>query len=100
MKPEPYSSQSLDNTVMRFTAPWCRPCRIYGPVFDQVLTERPETAVVIDVDEHPDVAERFAVQGLPTTVITKDGEVVIRMVGLRPSATLIEMLNKTHAADD
>ena len=61
-------TQDLDNTVVRFTAEWCGPCKAFAPVFDKIASQSDDTFVVVDVDEHPQVAQNYRVMSIPTVV--------------------------------
>lgn len=75
-------------------APWCGPCKQMEPVLEAVAKRFRGQLVVakVDVDEHPEVSQRFAVQGIPTLLLVDDGEVVDRVVGAVPQARLIQRL--------
>lgn len=72
--------------VIRFTASWCGPCRMYKPVFDEVEKEMADSGIVfqtVDIDEDKsNRAEQYAVRGVPTTVLIKENEVVDTIVGV------------------
>ena len=72
--------------VIRFTASWCGPCRMYKPVFDEVEKEMVDSGIVfqtVDIDENKsNRAEQYAVRGVPTTVLIKENEVVDTIVGV------------------
>jgi thioredoxin 1 len=72
--------------VIRFTASWCGPCRMYKPVFDEVEKEMVDSGIVfqtVDIDEDKsNRAEQYAVRGVPTTVLIKENEVVDTIVGV------------------
>ena len=75
-------------------AAWCPPCRKMGPVVDELARLAPETATVgkLDVDQHPEVAERYGVRSIPTFLLFRNGEVVERRVGARPIEELQALL--------
>ncbi len=77
-------------TVVDFTATWCGPCRMLGPILDQVAAERAgEVKVVkLDTDENPRTAARFNVRSVPTMIFFKDGEAVGQIVGAVPKARI------------
>jgi thioredoxin 1 len=76
-----------DGTVMLyFTAVWCGPCRMLGPVMVSFEEKYGEVVDVlkVDIDEAPDLAEKYGIRGVPTLVLIKDGEVVHQMTGAKP----------------
>jgi len=77
-------------------APWCGPCRMLGPIVDQLATELDGRIKVakLNVDECTQTAIKFGIMSIPTMLIFKDGEVVDKMVGVQPKATIEERLAK------
>ncbi|HUP63624.1 MAG TPA: thioredoxin [Thermoanaerobaculia bacterium] len=73
-----------------FWAPWCGPCRIVGPIVEELAPSYDGRAVIgkINVDDNPVVAQRFGVTSIPTMMMFKDGKLVDRMVGAAPKAAL------------
>lgn len=79
--------------LLDFWASWCGPCRVVGPVIDEIASERPDIKVgKINVDEQRDLAAQFQVMSIPTLVVIKDGEVVNRSAGARPKKQILEMI--------
>jgi thioredoxin 1 len=92
---------SSDKPVLiDFWAPWCGPCRMQGPIVEQVSEEMGDDAVVakLNVDENPEIASQFSVMSIPTLVIIKSGKVVEQKVGVTPKETLIKLLNAVCVA--
>ncbi len=79
--------------LIDFYADWCGPCRMVGPIVDEIAEERGDIIVgKVNVDEEPELAERFAVFSIPTIVVLKNGDEVNRVTGARPKAQLLALL--------
>ena len=79
-------------------APWCGPCRIVGPVLDQLAAESQGRYRIakLNVDENPQTASRFQIASIPTMLIFKDGKLIDRLIGAQPKQAIAERLQ--HAA--
>mgnify|MGYP001341260907 CR=1 FL=1 len=85
-----------DKPVMvDFWAEWCGPCRMVGPIMDEISTDFEGKAIVgkLDVDSNQEFAAKYGVRNIPTVLVFKDGEVVGRQVGVAPKATYAEAIN-------
>ncbi len=81
--------------LVDFWAPWCGPCRMQGPIIEQLASEIGDKALVakVNVDEAPATAARFSVRSIPTLVVLKDGEPFKTFVGVQQAESLTEAVN-------
>lgn len=81
--------------LVDFWATWCGPCRMLGPVIEEIAKEYEGKVVVgkVDVDSNQDYAAKYGVRNIPTVLVFKNGEVVGRQVGVAPKNTYTEALD-------
>jgi len=80
--------------LLDFWAEWCGPCRILGPVLNEVAREAPHSKIgKVNVDEEPELAAAFDIRNIPTLVVVKGGKVLERKVGVQSKASILAMLN-------
>ena len=79
-----------------FWAPWCGPCRIVGPIVEELAPNYEGKAVIgkLDVDQNPVVAQQFGVTSIPTMMMFKEGKLVDRIVGAAPRAALEKFIDR------
>ena len=79
--------------LLDFYAEWCGPCRMVSPIVDEIADENPRFLVgKINVDNNPELAQKFGVASIPTLVVLKNGEVAGKSVGAKPKAQILAML--------
>lgn len=79
--------------LLDFYADWCGPCRMVGPVIEEIANEHPEILVgKINVDEEQALASAFSVMSIPTLVVMKNGKIVRQVAGARPKAQILALL--------
>jgi thioredoxin 1 len=87
---------STKPVFLDFWANWCGPCKMLGPTFERLAEKFGEqvTFAKVDVDELPDVANKFAIRSIPTLILLQNGNVVERLVGLRSEQELAQVLSR------
>ena len=79
--------------LLDFWAAWCGPCRMVGPVLEEIGEERSDIKVgKINVDDQPELARQFRIMSIPTLVVFKDGEKVNQATGAKPKSEILAML--------
>ena len=102
-KPQVVTDQTFEQEVLKSDAPvlvdfwatWCGPCRMVGPVLEEVASEQGDKirVVKLDVDANPITAGRFGVRAIPTMIVFKNGREADRIVGYHPKPQLMTKLN-------
>jgi|ERR1043165_4625228 len=103
LKPITITDQTFEREVLQATgrpilvdcwAPWCGPCRMIGPLLDQLAAESNGSYRIakLNVDENPQVSSRFQIASIPTMLIFRDGKLIDRLIGAHPKQTIAERL--------
>ncbi len=79
--------------LLDFWASWCGPCRMVGPIIDEIADEREDIKVgKINVDEQPELASQFRIMTIPTLVVMEKGKIVKQSSGAKPKNQILAML--------
>jgi len=86
--------QAAELTLVDFWAEWCGPCKMVGPIVEEIAEEYDGRLRVarMDVDSNRQTPGRYGIRGIPTLILFKDGAEVTRIVGYRPKEMLVETL--------
>lgn len=87
--------QAAGVVLIDFYADWCAPCRMVAPILEEVAKERPDVKVVkVNIDETPELAQRFGIMSIPTLVLFHSGQMKGNWVGLRPKPVLLDEIDQ------
>ncbi|HOE04726.1 MAG TPA: thioredoxin [Bacteroidales bacterium] len=86
--------QTEKPVVIDFWAVWCGPCRMIAPIIDEMAQTYGDRAVIgkVNVDENMEISSKYGIRNIPTVIFVKNGELVDKVVGAVPKATLINKL--------
>lgn len=80
--------------LVDFWASWCGPCKMVGPIIEEIADERTDVKVCkVNVDEQPDIADKYNVMSIPTLIVFKNGEPATVSVGAKPKEEILTLLS-------
>ena len=79
--------------LLDFFASWCGPCRMVGPILDEIAEEREDIKVCkVDIDEQPELASRYRIMSVPTLMVLKNGHIMDQSIGAKPKHQILAMV--------
>lgn len=86
--------EAQGTVLVDFWAAWCGPCKMIGPIIDEIAEERKDIKVgKVNVDEEPELASRFKVMSIPTLLVFRDGKLTNQSLGAKPKNAILELLD-------
>jgi len=82
--------------IVDFWAPWCGPCRMIAPILEEIANEMKESIKIlkVNVDEYPELAQRFGIMSIPTLLFFKKGEIKGKIIGAVPKKEILKKIKE------
>lgn len=84
---------SAENVIIEFSAEWCGPCRMAHPILEEIANTTDINVFDVNVDEEIELAEKFGIRNIPTTLYYKNGVQINKTVGVRKKSEILEQFN-------
>lgn len=83
-----------EKAVVDFYATWCGPCKMFGPIFEEIASEKEMNFIKVDVDKNPEIAREYGVMTIPTIILFEKGTEIKRYIGFMPKEELIKFIDE------